>query len=258
MKRILGHVVSLLVAGLGISAALPACTDNDQSIFIRAALAPSTNRQQGACVYTDDPQQPQLFEGLLDVGVTDSYRGIFLVGNQMIARGDPANARAESLRAHINGGIVRVTRTDGTVIREFTSYATGFADPQNNNSPDYGVMQLVALDAPTAAILRAELPNRGVSVQVLANIKAFGITTGGKELESAEYQFPIRVCNGCLVYFPDGVNDTTRPAAEQPNCLLAPSAGATQGQVAPCAKGQDEPVSCRSCLGLPVCDRRTP
>lgn len=267
MKRILGHVVSLLVTALAVSAVVPACADNDQSIFIRGALAPAQNRQNGACLYTDDPTQATLFEGSLDVGVRDNYLGAYIVGNQMIPRGDPQNVRAESNRAHINGGIVRVTRTDGTTIREFTAFATGFADPQNNNNPDFGVMGLITIDAPTALILRDELVAqaraqnvnvRSLSTQVLANIKVIGKTLGGVDLESAEYQFPIRVCVGCLVFFPPGVNDTSKPANEQPNCFLAPSQQSTNANQSPCFNGQDEAVSCRSCSGRPFCDRQNP
>lgn len=262
MKRILGHVGSLLVCALAAGAAAPACTDNDQSIFIRNALAPATNRQNGSCTYTDDPQQPALFEGTLDVGVRDNYFGVYLVGNQLIPRGDPLGPRAESSRAHINGGIVRVTRTDGTLIREFTSSSTGFADPQNNNQPDYGLMGLITVDAPTSAILRdllnaeaaaARVNVRTLSIQILANIRVFGRTLGGTELESAEYQFPIRVCNGCLVTFPAGVNDSTKDP--RPNCLGTPTNTTTSGDVAfPCFAGQDEGVNCKTCNGRPACD----
>lgn len=255
MKRIWGHVVALLVTGLSVSAVLPACVENDQSIFIRAALAPSTNRQNGACTYTDDPQQPQLFSGALDVGVRDNYFGVLLVGNQMIPRGDPGNARAESMRIHLNGGIVRLTELDGATISEFTSSAMGFADPQNNNAPDYGVVGFTLIDAPSAGILRGRLPNRAATVTVLAYVKAYGTTLGGKEIESDEFQLPIRVCNGCLVTFPAGTNDTTQPG---PNCLLAPSGAQGASTAAPCTIGQDEAVPCTLCQGRPVCDPRTP
>jgi len=242
MKRIFGQVVALLVTGLAVSAALPACAENDQSIFVRSALYPSTNRQAGACIYTDDPQQPQLFYGVLDVSVRSSYTAVLLVGNQMIPRGDPGNARAESMRAHLEGAIVRVTETNGATISEFTSYGTGIADPQNNNAPDYGLMWVTLIDAPTAAGLATRLASQP-QVGVLARVKAFGKTVGGKELESDEFQFPIYVCRGCLLRFPAGTNDTTQP---QPNCLLSPTQQGT-AQAAPCEPGQDEGVDCTAC-----------
>lgn len=249
MKRILGHVVSLLVTGLAVSAALPACTENDQSVFVRGVLAPSLNRQNNFCTYTDDPQQPQLFSGVADFGVRDTYRGVLLVGNQMIGRGDPAGARAEPNRVHIDGGIVRVTDPNGGLIREFTATASGFADPQSNNTPDYGVVQLTLLDAPTRDLLLPTLTNRAVSRSVNANVRIFGRTLSGTAVESSEFIFPIRVCNGCLVTFPPGSNDAT--SANVPNCDAVPLSTGEQG---PCQIGQDEPVPCTSCRGLPACD----
>ena len=256
MNRILGRVVSLLGASFIASALMPACVDNDRSIFVRAVLAPSTNRQNGGCVYTDDPQQPQLFQGLLDVGVRDNYFAVVLVGNQMIPRGDPTLTRAESNRVHINGAIVRVTEPDGTTISEFTSYATGFADPQQNNNPDYAVAGITLIDAATSARLAGGLNGRGASKLVLAQVKAFGKSLGGVDVESAEFQFPLRLCNGCTVSF-EGADDPAREP--HPNCLAPLSSGAGGGGAeAPCFPGQDEVTPCQLCQGRPACDPANP
>lgn len=250
MKRIWGHVLSVCATGLALSAVVPACAENDQSIFVRAVLAPSTNRTNGICVYTDDPQQTQLFEGFLDVGVRDNYLAVVLVGNQMIPRGDPNNTRAESNRVHLNGAVVRVTEPDGALINEFTSLATGFADPQANNNPDYGLMGVTAIDAPTKDRIAAQLPNRTATKLVIVNIKAFGKTVGGVDVESGEFQFPIRTCNGCLVSFANADDPAQQP---RPNCKNALTAGAG-GATTPCFVGQDEAVPCQLCQGRPACD----
>ena len=250
MKRIWGHVVSVVAVALAASAVMPACATNDQSIFIRGALAPSANRQMGGCVYTGDPTQAELFEAHADLGITDSYFAVLLVGNQLISRTDSLSNRAESNRVHVNGAIVRVTEADGTLIREFTSLATGFADAASNGTPAYTSIGVVALDAPTRDLLLPSLPNRVVSKTILINIKAFGTTLGGKDVESGEFQLPMQVCNGCLVDFSSG-NDPTMP---QPNCLK-PAAMAQTASTAPCFRGQDEPVLCQSCLATRVaCD----
>lgn len=250
MKRIWGHVVSVVAVALAASAVTPACATNDQTIFIRAALAPSANRQAGGCVYTSDPTQTELFEAHADLGLTDSYTTVLLVGNQLISRSDSLSNRAESNRVHINGAIVRVTQADGTLIREFTSQATGFADPASNGTPAYASIGVIALDAPTRDILLPSLPNRAVSKTITINIKAFGTTLGGKDVESGEFLLPMQVCNGCLVDFSSG-NDPTQP---QPNCLK-PSAMMQTVSTQPCFRGQDEPVLCQSCLGSRVaCD----
>lgn len=253
MKRILGRVVVILASALFIGSALPACVENDQSIFVRSILAPSTNRQNGACVYTDDPQQAQLFEGQLDVGLRDNYFAIVLVGNQLIQRGDPAAVRAEPNRVHLNGAVVRVTDPNGGQIAEFTSLATGFADIQQNNNPDYGTMGIVGIDAPTAATLRGQIADRFTTKQVILQVKAFGKTLGGVDVESGEFQFPLEICNGCLVNF--GTADTARPVAEQcSGPVVASAAGGGSGAL-PCNAGQDfEPVPCQLCQGRDSCD----
>lgn len=249
MKRIRGHVLSICATALALSAVVPACAENDESIFVRAVLAPSTNRTNGICVYTDDPQQTQLFEGLLDVGVRDNYLAVVLVGNQMITRGDPNLTRAESNRVHLNGAVVRVTEPDGALISEFTSLATGFADPGANNNPDFGLMGITAIDAPTKDRIAAQLPNRSATKLVIVNMKAFGKTTGGTDVESGEFQFPIRTCNGCLVSFANSDDPAQQP---RPNCKAALET--TSGSGTPCFAGQDEPVPCQLCQGRPACD----
>lgn len=253
MKRICGYVVSLAaVAGL-VGAAVPACATNDQTIFIHGVLAPSTNRQGGACLYTADPTQPLLFEPVLDLGLTDSYNAVLLVGNQLIPRGDPTNNRAESNRIHINGAIVKVQDPDGTGIREFTSLSTGFADPQNNNQPGYSPIGVVVFDAPTKDLVLPSVQAKGKSRTLLIVVKVFGTSLGGEDLESGEYQFPMQVCRGCLVR-----QDGTDTKQTLPNCLAAPEAAAATSTDGPCYLGQDRSISCKDCQGNPLCDPKAP
>lgn len=250
MNRIWGHVVKFLgVCAIG-SAAIPACATNDQSIFVRGVLAPSTNRQNNVCVYTDDPSQPQLFYGELDVGVRDNYQGKLIIGNQLIGRGNADTVRAESNRVHINGVIVSVTNPDGSVISEFTAPAAGVADPQSNNAPDYGIVSATLIDAPTAEALRASFPRFGKAVRtVVVKVKALGTTLGGRELESGEFEFPIAVCNGCKVDFSSGNDPAVNP---QPNCAKPFETGGASSL--PCDEGQDEPVPCQLCQDRLACD----
>lgn len=251
MKRIFGRVFTICASALALGAFAPACVENDQSIFVRNVLAPSTNRQGGICSYSDDPQQPALFSGVFDVGVRDNYQAVVLVGSQLVGRGDPSNTRAEPNRVHINGAVVRVAEPDGATISEFTSVAAGFTDPGSNNNPDYGVFSIVAIDAPTSQNLRGQVSGRRATKQIVVFIKAFGKTLGGVDLESGEYQFPITVCNGCLVDF--STADTARPLADQCKGVAAGATGGGQEQV-PCNPGQDESTPCQLCQGRPVCD----
>jgi hypothetical protein len=259
MKRIWGHVLSLFVAGCAASAMMPGCATNDQTVFVRGALAPSNNRVNGVCTYTGDPQQTQLFFGFVDLGLSDSYFSVLLVGNQLIPRNDPTANRAESNRVHINGGVIRVSETDGTTIREFTSSATGFADPSQNGLPGYSSIGLITLDAPTKDLILNTppgLPNRQAIKTVLLNIKVFGRSLGGVDVESDEFQLPLQICKGCLVDFSTGNDPLQKP---NPNCLKSTSAMGAAMTVKPCIFGQDEVVPCQSCITFnKICDPQTP
>lgn len=242
MKRVLGQALSVVTVALLATAFTPACAENDQSIFIRAALAPSTNRQGGRCVYTSDPTQTGLFEGTVDVAIAESYSAVLLIGNQLAARGDSANTRAESNRAHINGAVVRVTDPNGGLIGEFTSLATGFVEPQLNNQASYGPISVTAIDVPTMNKIAGDM-ELGGSKLVAANIKAFGRTVGGVDLESGEFQLPIRICNGCLVTF-EGFDDKATPDILE--CKRAEDAAGGTDEL-PCSPGQDETTPCLFC-----------
>ena len=249
MKRICGYVVSLAgVAGL-MGSVLPACATNDQSIFIDGVLAPSANRVGGACTYNADPTQPHLSEATLDLGLTDSYRAVLLVGNQLIPRGDPQNNRSESNRVHINGAIVKVQNPDGSSIREFTSLTSGFAEPQNNNAAGYAPIGVVVFDAPTKDIVLPSVQAKFSSRTLLLVVKVFGTSLGGEDLESGEYQFPMQVCRGCLVRQDgyDGASMTQPLNCDQPAATAATADG-------PCFPGQDLSISCKDCRGFDVCD----
>lgn len=247
MKRNWGRAAVLVAGALFAGALAPACASNDQSIFIRSALAPSQNRQNGSCLYTNDPQQASLFEGRFDLGIRDNYFAVLLVGNQMTGRADRNQNRAESNRVTMNGAVVRVTNPDGSVINEFTSLATGFADPQASDQPSFGTLGIVVIDAKTRDTLAGQFQNRQQTKLVLANVKVFGQTLGGVDVESGEYQMPIRVCKGCLVNFTDANDPNQTP---NPNCKKAL---ADKNNV-PCFAGQDEVTACQLCAGRDVCD----
>jgi hypothetical protein len=256
MKRIVGRCLMLAALPIGALALTPACAQNDQSIYIRDTLAPPTNRQNNECVYLPDPTAPFLPEGILDVAARDSYTVNLLIGSQLAPRGDTAALRTESNRAHLNGAVVTVTDTVGGQIGAFTATGTGFVDPQQNNTAAFGILSVTAIDVVTAQKIASSLPTnadgtKGVKL-VLANIKAFGTTLGGVDIESGAYQFPIRVCSGCLINFATGDD----PAVKGVDCSLPLSTGTSSSgivTVIPCNAGQDEITPCQLCLDHPAC-----
>jgi hypothetical protein len=245
MQRILGHVLTVASLAVLASAVAPACAANDQSIYIHHTLAPPLNRQNGVCTYEPDPTSTFLAEGTLDVLVRDSYNAYLLVGSQLISRGSTVQVRAESNRAHLNGAVVTVTETSGAFLGSFTATGTGFVDPQGSDAASFGLLGVTLIDAPTTAKIAASLQANQTKL-VLANVKAFGTTLGGVDLESGGYQFPIRVCKGCLISFVGGDD----PASPGKDCNLPLGGGSSSGTSSvtiPCQIGQDEMTPCQLC-----------
>lgn len=247
--RFLGQTL-LVASAIGLSLMVaPACVDNDQSIYVRQVMAPPQQQSGGGgCLYQADQSQPALFEGTLDIALTNSYQAVLLIGNQMIQRGDNLNTRAEPNKAHVDGAVVRVTDADGNDIREFTSPASGFADAANGVVANFGLASVTLIDTATVVAIGSKVRTDNNGMLVLANIKVFGETLGGVDLESGEFQFPIRVCRGCLISFA-GADD---PAADGLDCNAVNSAagsssGGSNDLTAPCIAGQDSPLSCTLC-----------
>ncbi len=228
---------------LGTSTSLAACSAKEldggsrRVIFIRAALAPpAAPRAGGACTYAPDVSAAALFTGTVDVGLRDDYALTVLV-----------QSVDKAVSTSISAANVMVTDPDGTLIREFTQTATGFVD-----AGGYGLTSFIAMDAPTSDILRTNLPNRSASRTVVVHVNLVGNDPAtGSATSSPDFQFPVRVCNGCLVDFSTG-NDDLSPV--QPNCNKTSSAD----QAVPCALGQDEVVACQLCRNRPACDPTTP
>jgi hypothetical protein len=247
MKRFLGHALSVVTVGVVALVAAPACVENNQSIYIQRVLAPPTARVNNVCQYTADPQALPLFEGVLDGAVRDTYVAVMMVGSQLIPRGDNTQTRAEPNRSYINGFVIKITEPDGeTEIGEFTSTASGFLDPAQATQPDLDVVATTVLDATTTGKLIQGISGTQTKL-VVANIKAFGKTLGGVDLESGEFQFPIRVCNGCLITF-DTADDPATPNVRE--CNRPSDVAGTL----PCTPGQDEFTPCFTCSATrPAC-----
>lgn len=246
----------LALSGFLISTTLMAlaCAHNDASIVVHGVLAPP-QPQNGACTYTSDPTQAQESSGYLDVALLASYTPEVLVGNQLIARNDNVNLKAETARVTLQGAVVHVDDTNGNEINSFTSLSSGFIDPGAGGVPSYGPIALTLIDPKTSAALLGSLPKQG-SKQVVAHFTVFGQTAGGDDIESDEFQFPINVCNACLVTFSTDSIDPVEQAANNgaPNCDAAIGSSASANTVTPCVIGQDQRVDCRLCHPNPACE----
>jgi hypothetical protein len=263
MKRIWGQLLAAM-ATLGVAGALVAACGlphNDESVFIRNVIAPPQVQVGAMCTYTADPTLPQLFSGQLDVALSPNYRAILIVGNQMVAQANPNQLVAESNRVNIQGAVVRITDASETVqVANYSKLGSGFIDPATGTTPGYGLVSVEMIDSATATA--AIGANSALGEQALAlgsttvhrriaHVKLFGATLGNQSVESSEFVFPIDICHGCLITFPQGSqNDQEAAATGKPNCdgPLSSSSSGAQTIIQPCVLGQDQPVDCRLCV----------
>lgn len=208
----------------------PGCADNESSIFVRQVMQLSAP----ACKTTGDPTAPSLLYGVLDVGAAKQagYQATLLVGNHLVPRGSQQQIRTETARVNLRGAVVRIEDANGNTLQNYTLDATGFVDPGTDTQPGWGLLSTTLIPPGTPAL-------NWVTVRV----KVFGQTLGGKDVESDELTFPINLCYGCLVDYPDAANTITDGTGYE-----CGSTTQAQSLTEPCIIGQDDRVPCPFCV----------
>ena len=135
MNRFWGHSLSAALFAAAAGTAIPACAHDDASIFVHGVLAPPTPNGN-VCVYTPDPTSPLIARGVVDGALTDNYSPEFLVGNQLIQRGNSATPDTETARVEIQGTIIKVTDPIDNSVWENNSVLTaGILAPAAGAAP---------------------------------------------------------------------------------------------------------------------------
>ncbi len=231
------------VAGLCALAA-PGCQENESMLVIVGVLAVETTN----CLAKPERGATLRAGGTLDTALAGSYRAALLVGSQLTQRGSRERLRTETARLSLEGAEVTLTDAGGALIdlgadtaNPFSTLGTGFVDPAGGTDPGFGV---IFVDVVPAAIKDAVTSVTHGDGIVVAKIRAYGTTLGGQEIESGEYTFPLRICNGCLISYPNTAN-SAMPGNDyvcQSNLPMA-----TTSPV--CFLGQDAVVPCTVCAG---------
>jgi hypothetical protein len=221
--------LSTLVGG-GALAAL-GCEENESSLFIVGVLA----IERSDCILTPEGTSILRTDGVLDLALRSSYTAGLLVGSQLTQRGSRDQLRTETARLSLRGAEVRLASSSGGVIAEYTTIGTGLVHPAGGAEPGYGVMSvdLIPAGAPIGPGL------------LVANIRVFGDTLGGDEIESNEFSFPIYVCNGCLVSYPAEAADMTQGPGVYLCAVRGEDTPVNEDQI--CNLGQDVGVPCSEC-----------
>jgi hypothetical protein len=234
-RRAAGGAALLCALGVG-----SACTDEETGFFIQG----NVRIEAPECVARAEGTTTLLGSGTLDVGLRRDYDASLLVGNQLTPRGDKENLRTETMITTITGGEVQLYDDVGGLLIEFTVPASGTIAPDSAEDPGFGIINVTLIPAQVGNDLNQEL-SRGDVQTVVAQVRVFGETLGGLEVESADITYVIRVCEGCLVFYP---SDAVNPNGE---CLAQGDQG---GGDAPCRFGQDDTVDCRLCNSInPYC-----
>lgn len=228
----------LLPAGCALALTLPACVDNDTSLFVEGVLAASPPE----CEVTGEPGSAHILRGTMDVGFTTKYEAALLVGLQLAPRGDKSKLRTESMIFQTRGAEVRLTNSVGDLVDEFSVPAGGATAPTSAEAPGFGTVAVVLVPNDIGSELRADL-GYGERRTLVAEVRVFGDTLGGAELTSGSFTFVIDVCDGCLSRaIEDGWSYDE--VADQYYCNTMLSEPIAQNG---CLIGQDGTFDCRLC-----------
>ncbi|MBK7396640.1 MAG: hypothetical protein IPJ34_10155 [Myxococcales bacterium] len=220
----------------GVSLLVPSCADNGVSLFIRGVIA----IKAPDCVAKPDADATLWSSLYFDSALTTQVDVPLLVGSQLFGRGDPKTSRGEPNRIQLSGAEVELTDTGGNaIVPKFTVPTIGVVDPTASSDASYGAVFVTLIPAGVAG---AVAKNTGTTTfgprkLILANVKVFGKTLGGTDVESLPVAIQIYACFGCSVVFP---SDAAEATVGGPNCLK-PS---TQAKT--CLVGV-EPTSCQDC-----------
>jgi hypothetical protein len=236
----------LLSAGLltiGSLTLTPSCAKNDSSMFVVGVIDISAT----TCLAKADTTDALLAGGTLDTAFTQSYTAFLLVGNQLTQQGSREDLRTETSRISLRGAEVTLTDVGGVAVAggHYSTVGTGFVDASVGDAPSYGAMAISVI--PDGLLKQLAMDNVVVPPVVLAKIRVFGSTLGGTQITSSELDFPITICEGCLVRYPAEDDDPAQGVNAPYKCATTASTTTTSTDVAPCLFGQDQPFACTDC-----------
>jgi hypothetical protein len=223
-----------LLACAGIST--QGCAENESSLFVIGVYALSRTQ----CIAEPNSTAVLLPAGTLDRSLASGYNAALLVGSQLTERGSRENVRTETSRLQIEGAHITIYSTDGAEIARPDVAATGLVHPANGTDPGLATVFAQLIRPGDAGAL-------GPAGQAIVRIRIFGTTLGGQEIESGDYDFPIQVCDGCLISYPPEAADPAAPAGQY-LCSTAADTMTETTQI--CYPGQDDYIPCTECAAF--------
>lgn len=234
----------LVLVGM-LGTALAGCAENRSSFFVQQVQSMGED-----CEVSGDEGSAFHTYGVLDVGFAWQYEIHPLLRNQMTANANAANLVTESNGIQVEGANIRIWRggrPQGSAFYTFYQPAVSYVAPSSTGVSGFVAIPRQAIAALLQFTLGVDDANQLTFQQMLGyrdlitiGVTMLGTTTGGREVETPEFYFPIHLCFGCSVICPTSSADTDtgvlcesneEPEAFGCNALL----------------GQDSPVDCRWC-----------
>ena len=210
-----------------------------------------------------------LSEGAVDLAISTSYAVYPRITNNMLdvttVNGfTPRDGRIDTHDVVLKEAIIAYETEDQEILANITN---PFRQSISGTIPVNGsqVVGLTVLTPKTLEELRAAqpflffAPNGDLqavrtSVQMRMRITLRGETLDGTEVETSEFVFPVRICNGCRMIYPPDAIDISAPVV--PNCQRAAGEDGVllaADRLACQVPGTDNNfVDCRECPGLAV------
>jgi hypothetical protein len=232
VRRYLKMAFAMGLAGVAV-ASTPSCADNHESIFIQGVLAVTAPD----CTAKADASAKILAYGIMELKLTNTYGNFVMVGNQLIARGDPNKLRAEPNRVQITGADVTLRDTAGTQYGYYSVPADGLIDPTTSSTPSYAPVFVQIIPAAIGNKIAGALATSGATVTLLADVKVYGQTLGLTNVESGIFTFSIEATNG------GSIVRTIDTATGKVDCSKIPTGYSFTSS---CFEGQD--VSANPCF----------
>ena len=241
MKRFWGRALAAAML-IGVPAVfVPACAHDDTTLFIYDVLAQPTVTPGQSCTFTSSVTQPFINGGVLDIDLSLSYEAEFLLANQMIAQANPNAPKTETSFIQVQGAVVTIKDSTGTeVLAQYTDNTAVTVPPASGGTPGFAPVGVTIVNEPTVVKYGAN------GLRVLTFTQFFGVTLGGQSVQSNVYEFPVDMCEGCLIEY------LNAPGYPLPNCVNTTNAAAPMSE--PCIPGQDVPISCLLCLDNVDCN----
>ncbi|MFH1435030.1 MAG: hypothetical protein ABIJ56_04860 [Pseudomonadota bacterium] len=232
-----------IILSLVFILALSGCAENRSSFFIQNMVVPSDE-----CTVSSDRESLFSTWGLWDIGVAARWVARPLLLNEMEDSSKLNPMASQTNYIQVDGAWVALLDEEENVLFDeyfvhapVTVYANGGSTALVFPAVDFDLYDSVSGLWGGTMYSIDQLCSSPIMSKILLRIRVTGVTSGGTDVETPYFLFPVQVCCGCSIYYP-------------PDAMCTEEAKG--GDDVPCQPGQDGWTDCRQCVeAIPeLCD----